>query len=563
MKPSLDKNQLVGMGCSLIAHIFFGFSFIAVRLGATASSPLTLLSWRFFLAFVAMELCKRLGIFHIDLKGKSLKPLFLMVLFQPLLYFTAETLGIQMTSASESGTIIATIPLLTLLLMPALSREYPTRRQWISIAVSVCGVILVGATKWADATFNLLGYGLLFTAALSDAIFLNLTRRNAQFSGVEQSYIMFGFGALVFSRPAGTQPEGHPAGVPASALSKPWLFAGLPISFRGLFRHRLRAAQRGGGQAGPRPHRQLQRGHHPGERDLRRVPAGRGLFPAPGRGHPIGTAGGIRGQQPAPGPPASTDRRRSRMRTFFFIIGSLLTLDTLALSFVSNGNLGTYMPAILGIPLVILALFYPAFTAWFATPLGHGFKVLVICLYAAFFLVVGAMTCLLKSATRTPVEPDRDVLIVLGCAVRKGRPTLTLRNRLDTALAYLEQSPHTTVIVSGGKGPDEALSEAQAMADYLIAHGFPRERIILEDQSTSTYENFRFCKDILSARFPADASVAFVTTGFHVYRSRRVAAMHGIAADGIPARDVWYSAPNNYIREGIAVIIYTLTGKLT
>lgn len=55
------------------------------------------------------------------------------------------------------------------------------------------------------------------------------------------------------------------------------------------------------------------------------------------------------------------------MRTFFFIIGSLLTLDTLALSFVSNGNLGTYMPAILGIPLVILALFYPAFTAWFAT----------------------------------------------------------------------------------------------------------------------------------------------------------------------------------------------------
>ena len=199
MKPSLDKNQLVGMGCSLIAHIFFGFSFIAVRLGATATSPLTLLSWRFFLAFVAMELCKRLGIFHIHLKGKSLKPLLLMVLFQPLLYFTAETLGIQMTSASESGTIIATIPLLTLLLMPALSREYPTRRQWISIAVSVGGVILVGATKWADATFNLLGYGLLFTAALSDAIFLNLTRRNPQFSGVEQSYIMFGFGALVFT----------------------------------------------------------------------------------------------------------------------------------------------------------------------------------------------------------------------------------------------------------------------------------------------------------------------------------------------------------------------------
>ncbi len=251
------------------------------------------------------------------------------------------------------------------------------------------------------------------------------------------------------------------------------------------------------------------------------------------------------------------------MRLFFLITGGLLILDTLGLSLVSNGNLGTYMPAILGIPLLLLGLFYPMFTAWFATPLGHAAKILVICLYCAFFLVIGFMTCLLKSAAQEKVEPDKDVLIILGCAVRNGRPSLTLRYRLDRALAYLEESPHTTVIVSGGRGQDESISEAQAMADYLIAHGFPAGRIILEDASTSTYENFLYCKQILDARFPPEASVAFVTTGFHVYRARRVAKMHGISAQGIAARDIWYAAPNNYIREGIAVIVYTLTGRLT
>ena len=251
------------------------------------------------------------------------------------------------------------------------------------------------------------------------------------------------------------------------------------------------------------------------------------------------------------------------MRAFLYIAGALLTLDTIALSMVSNGNLGTVMPAILGVPLLLAAIFYPAVTAWFSTPLGHGVKVVVLCLYAAFFVVIGIMFSLLKGAEQQEVEPDRDVLIILGCAVRNDRPSLTLRYRLDTALAYLENSPHTAVIVSGGQGPQESVSEAAAMASYLVERGFPRERIILEDRSTSTYENFQFSRGILDSRFDPASTVAFVTTGFHVYRSSRVAAMHGIDAQGIPAPDIWYSAPNNYIREGLAVIAYTLTGKLT
>ena len=129
------------------------------------------------------------------------------------------------------------------------------------------------------------------------------------------------------------------------------------------------------------------------------------------------------------------------------------------------------------------------------------------------------------------MENGKDVLIVLGCAVRGERVSLTLKLRLDAALEYLEHSPNTAVIVSGGKGDGENISEAEAMKRYLVSHGVDEGRIITEDKSTSTWENFKFSKEILDERFPG-ASAAFVTTNFHVYRAGRVAIMNGIEAEG-------------------------------
>ena len=175
-----------------------------------------------------------------------------------------------------------------------------------------------------------------------------------------------------------------------------------------------------------------------------------------------------------------------------------------------------------------------------------------------FFCCMGAM---LGSAAHKKADYGKDVLIVLGCAVRGERVSLTLKLRLDAALEYLEHSPNTAVIVSGGKGDGENISEAEAMKRYLAAHGIDESRIITEDKSTSTWENFKFSKMILDQRFPG-ASAAFVTTNFHVYRAGRVAIMNGIEAEGYGAKDVWYTAPNNYMRESIAVAVYKLRGLL-
>ncbi len=202
MKQTMKKGQTgqaLGVVCALASSGLFGFSFLASKVAVSQAPVFSLLSWRFIMAFAAMSLCAALGIFKIELKGKSLWPLLFVSLFQPILYFLGETFGLTRISSSEGGTIIACIPLITLLLMPILTKEQPTRRQWVSIAISVLGVILVGATKGAAASFSLAGYLLVLLAAVSDAVFLNLTRRFSGYTGVERSYVMAGVGAVVFT----------------------------------------------------------------------------------------------------------------------------------------------------------------------------------------------------------------------------------------------------------------------------------------------------------------------------------------------------------------------------
>ena len=249
------------------------------------------------------------------------------------------------------------------------------------------------------------------------------------------------------------------------------------------------------------------------------------------------------------------------MHIFLIAAGALLVLDTVFLSMVSNGHLGTVLPAIMGLPMLVIGIFKSHLFPLLQTPIGRWVKTILIIIYAAAIVFFAVMGSILSSAAAKKAEYNKDVLIVLGCAVRGDRVSLTLKYRLDAALEYLQHSPDTHVIVTGGKGDGENLSEAQAMKDYLVSHGTDPGRITMEDKSTSTWENFKFAKQILDERFP-NASAAFVTTAFHVYRSGRVAIMNGIQADGYAAKDVWYAAPNNYMRESIAITLYKIQGLL-
>jgi len=133
----------------------------------------------------------------------------------------------------------------------------------------------------------------------------------------------------------------------------------------------------------------------------------------------------------------------------------------------------------------------------------------------------------------------------------------TLANRLDAAIEYMGQNPEAEVILSGGKGAQEKISEAEAMRNYFVDHEVSMNRVYMEGAATSTAENFAYAlsyTNLILGEDPADQSIAFITSKYHVYRAERTAERAGIAATHIGTNVPWYAIIPNFLREDIAVL---------
>lgn len=119
------------------------------------------------------------------------------------------------------------------------------------------------------------------------------------------------------------------------------------------------------------------------------------------------------------------------------------------------------------------------------------------------------------------INGNPQIMVILGCQVKPWGPSILLQDRLDKALDYLEEHPDVIVVVSGGQGPDEHVTEARAMADYLIEHGVEEVRILLEEDSHNTVQNLRFTAQLLRERgYDTTEDVVVVSNGFHLTRVR-------------------------------------------
>lgn len=147
-----------------------------------------------------------------------------------------------------------------------------------------------------------------------------------------------------------------------------------------------------------------------------------------------------------------------------------------------------------------------------------------------------------------------DAVIVLGAGVNGETPSLTLRTRINAAADYLEDHPDIPVVLSGGQGSGENISEAEAMRRELEGLS---GRLLLEDQSTSTAENFAFSKKLLK-EYGVDtetATIAVVTNDFHILRAQLIAQREGMHTFGIPAElPWWWLSANYYLREPFALV---------
>lgn len=193
------EKILFGSLYAIFCEVLFGFSYLFTKRITDSISPMTLLSWRFIVAFLFLNICMIAGIIKVDFKNKSISSLFLVAIFQPVLYFVGETIGINLTSASESGTIIACIPIVTLLFSALLLKEKPTKLQVTGVSITATGIILSVLTKGMEATFNTIGYIMLLLAVISYSLYSVFSEKAIEFTSTEKTYVMIAFGAVAFT----------------------------------------------------------------------------------------------------------------------------------------------------------------------------------------------------------------------------------------------------------------------------------------------------------------------------------------------------------------------------
>ena len=183
----------------------------------------------------------------------------------------------------------------------------------------------------------------------------------------------------------------------------------------------------------------------------------------------------------------------------------------------------------------------------------------VCVLIAAAVLLVTEIPIL--SASKSEEDAEADYVIVLGAAVYGEEPSITVKNRVKSAVSYLKKHPSAKAVASGGQGEGEDISEAECMRRLFVHYGIRDERILPEDRSSSTMENLSFSKAVIEADGGSADRVVIVSSSYHLYRAKRMAASLGMDAYGLACSDGYpvYMC-GMYIREALGILKLWILG---
>lgn len=232
------------------------------------------------------------------------------------------------------------------------------------------------------------------------------------------------------------------------------------------------------------------------------------------------------------------------LKLLFIISGGILLINALIFTRSIFNNIGVILLFLFSISLILFGIYLHKIPIWLKAVYPACVGVLTV--FLAFLYIYGAVS------TATYKE---DALIVLGAGLKGDKPSQALKFRLNCAVEYHKKNPNALIVVSGGQGRGESITEAEAMKRYLIKHGVNEDIIIKEELSTSTEENFLFSYAVLKERLGQDFTCAFTTNGFHVYRSKCYAEKTGIKnINSIGASTPLPAVMTSGIREVLAVL---------
>lgn len=189
-------------------------------------------------------------------------------------------------------------------------------------------------------------------------------------------------------------------------------------------------------------------------------------------------------------------------------------------------------------------------------------KRIFTCILCIGLLVVGVTECIIIDASFGDPAEHCDYMVVLGAGVRGNVPSLSLRNRIDAAYDYLSEHPDVIAVLSGGQGEGENITEAQCMYDNLTAMGIDEDRLLMEDQATSTWENLNFSLDLIEQKTgQRPEKLGVLSSEYHLFRASLFADACGVEFVGVPAKTTKISLRVNYfMREVAGVWHYLLLG---
>lgn len=183
---------------AFLSQFIFGFSFLFSSIALEHTTPLILLGFRFAAAFLIMNLLRLTGKFPVNLKGKPIKPLLMLGLLQPVIYFLCENYGLLYSNSSFTGIMIAVIPIVGVILGACFLNEIPTKLQTLCTVIAIAGVILTNLGK-KEGSVQIIGVFLLLVAVITAACFTMFSRKiSAQYTAMERTYVMFALGTAVF-----------------------------------------------------------------------------------------------------------------------------------------------------------------------------------------------------------------------------------------------------------------------------------------------------------------------------------------------------------------------------
>lgn len=181
---------------------------------------------------------------------------------------------------------------------------------------------------------------------------------------------------------------------------------------------------------------------------------------------------------------------------------------------------------------------------------------IVISFSAAYILALMAAYTLSAILNLVHLKKRRnaDYIIVLGAGIMGTRVTPLLAARIERGIELLDYNPGAMLILSGGQGSGEEITESAAMAAYAVEKGVDAGRVLLEKRSVSTQENLKFSRELMEGEKPG---IIIVTTAYHVFRALLLARQQGIKCVGFGARTKWYFTLNALIREFIGYLRLT------